>query len=111
MAGGGMTGTVAEFISDFVSKLGEADLFRAGLEIDSLHASERELVLRISDCAWARYFRERHPQVGYLVACSTDEVAYRAVNENLRMQRTSTLMEGGPMCDFRIYAVGEALDH
>ena len=50
-------------------------------------------------------FRERHPGVGYLVACSTDEVDYRAFNEKLRMQRTSTLMEGGEVCDFRIYAV------
>jgi hypothetical protein len=109
-AGGGRTGSVADFIADFTSEPEEANLFTAGLEIESVHASEREVELVIKECEWARYFQERHPQVGYLIACSTDEVAYRAFNEGLRMQRTSTLMEGGKVCDFRIYAIGETLD-
>jgi predicted hydrocarbon binding protein len=109
-AGGGKTGSVAEFISDFTSEPEEANLFTAGLDVERVGTSEREVVLKVTECAWARYFRERHPQVGYLMACSTDEVAYRAFNKRLRMQRTSTLMEGGKVCDFRIYAVGEAPD-
>lgn len=59
-------------------------------------------------CEWARYFQERHPRVGYLMACSTDETAYRAFNPSLRLQRTQTLMEGGALCDFRIYATESA---
>jgi hypothetical protein len=108
-AGGGKTGSVAEFIADFTAEPAEANLFTAGLTIENVHASEREVVLHVTECAWATYFRERHPQVGYLVACSTDEVAYRAFNKTLRMQRTSTLMEGGQVCDFRVYAAGDAL--
>jgi len=104
-AGGGKTGSAAEFISDFTSEPEEANIFTAGLEIESVHVSEREVVLQIKECEWARYFQERHPQVGYLMACSTDEAAYRAFNGNLRLRRTSTLMEGGKVCDFRIYAV------
>jgi len=41
--------------------------------------------------------------VGYLVACSTDDAELRAVTDGLWMQRTSTIMEGGKLCDFRIY--------
>ncbi len=66
------------------------------------------MALTVTQCEWARYFRERHPLVGYLMACSTDEAAYRAFNPALRLQRTSTLMEGGQVCDFRIYAASEA---
>jgi hypothetical protein len=106
-AGGGKTGTVAEFIADFTSEPEQANIFTAGLEIESVHTSEQEVVLYVKECEWARYFQERHPQVGYLMACSTDEAAYRAFNETLCMQRTSTLMEGGRVCDFRIHAVGE----
>jgi hypothetical protein len=106
-AGGGRTGSVADFVADFTSEPEEANLFTAGLEIESVHASELEVALHVKECEWARYFQELHPQVGYLIACSTDEVAYRAFNEGLRMQRTSTLMEGGKVCDFRIYAIGE----
>jgi predicted hydrocarbon binding protein len=107
-AGGGKTGSVAEFLSDFIAAPKEANLFTAGIESQVVKVSEHEVVLHIKECAWARYFRERHPQVGYLMACSTDEVAYRAFNENLRMQRTSTLMEGGQVCDFRIYTPNNA---
>ena len=110
-AGRGKTGTVAEFMCDFASEPQEASLFTAGLEIETVHTSEREVVMHIKRCEWARYFQERHPEVGYLMACSTDETAYRAFNENLRMQRTSTLMEGGEVCDFRIFAVDEASDY
>jgi hypothetical protein len=109
-AGGGKTGSVAEFMADCTSEPEEANIFTAGLEIENVHASEREVVQNVKECEWARYFQERHPRVGYLMACSTDEADYRAFNKHLRMQRTSTLMEGGKACDFRIYAVGEALD-
>lgn len=106
----GKTGSVAEFMAFFSSEPEEANLFTAGLEIDVVHTSEREVVQNVRECEWARYFQENHPQVGYLIACSTDEAAYRAFNEHLRMQRTSTLMEGSDRCDFRVYAVGEEPD-
>ncbi|HOC42669.1 MAG TPA: L-2-amino-thiazoline-4-carboxylic acid hydrolase [Thermoanaerobaculales bacterium] len=70
-----------------------------------VRASDSEVVLHIRACEWARYFRERHFSVGYLVACSTDDAELRAVTDNLRMQRTSTIMEGGTVCDFRVYKV------
>lgn len=107
-AGGGKTGSVAEFIADFTAPPKEANLFTAGLETALISCSESEVVLHVKACAWASYFRQRHPTVGYLLACSTDEVAYRAFNAGLRMQRTMTLMEGEPVCDFRIYAAGGA---
>jgi hypothetical protein len=62
-------------------------------------------VTRVVECEWARYFLEHHPGVGYLLACSLDNAAYRSFNNRLRLQRTSTLMEGGTACDFRVYAL------
>jgi hypothetical protein len=86
---------------------GTRDIFAAGLDAETVSASPTEHVSRVRHCEWARYFREKHPRVGYLVACSTDEVFARASNTALRLQRTSTLMEGGEFCDFRYYAVQE----
>jgi hypothetical protein len=63
------------------------------------------VILHVTACEWARYFGERHPSVAYLVACSTDEAGPRAVTDGLWMQRTSTIMEGGEVCDFTIYKV------
>lgn len=102
----GQTGSAEEFIANFTSEPAEPNIFTAGLELEVLHASAREILMQVKECEWARYFQERHPRVGYLMACSTDEVAYKAFNASLRLQRTSTLMEGGKACDFRIYAVG-----
>lgn len=80
------------------------DIFTAGLEVELVRASGTEVVTRVVECEWARYFGERHPRVGYLLACALDNAAYRSFNEQLRLQRTSTLMEGGEECDFRVYA-------
>lgn len=104
-AGQGRTGSVEEFISESMAEPAEPNIFTAGLEIEVIQASDRECVTHVKECEWARYFQARHPQVGYLIACSTDEAAIKAFNKNLRLQRTSTLMEGGEVCSFRIYAV------
>lgn len=82
-----------------------ADMHSAGLEVELISSSATEIVTHVTHCEWARFFRERHPEVGYLMACSGDNAAYRAINPNLRLCRTMTLMEGGRMCDFRIYSV------
>lgn len=86
----------------------EADIFSAGLEVEVIRGSETEVIHRVKECEWARYFRERHPRVGYLLACSMDDPVYRSLNERIRLQRTRTLMEGGTECDFRVYAIEEA---
>jgi hypothetical protein len=103
-AGAGRTGSMEELIDDLLAEPAEPGLFAAGLGMERHRVSEREAVLTVTRCAWADYFRAFHPEVGYLLACSTDEAAYRAFNRNARLQRTTTLMEGAPACDFRVYA-------
>lgn len=102
----GETGNVREFIEDFISKPDPESLYAAALETEVIHVSENEAIVNIKECEWARFFRECHLRVGYLMACSTDELAYKAYNPDLRMQRTTTLMEGGIVCDFRVYLEG-----
>ena len=97
---------MAEFMSDFVTY--DVDpIYTTGVEETLVRATEEEVVLHVEACEWARYFRAYHPRVGYLLACSTDEAAYQAFNPRLRLQRTGTLMEGGTVCDFRVYAVDD----
>ena len=103
---------VADFMAKrqarFSSEPDEADMFTAGLQVEFIRGSENEVVTLVKECEWARYFRERHPRVGYLLACGLDNAMYGAFNERIRLQRTSTLMEGGSACDFRVYAVDPA---
>jgi hypothetical protein len=107
--------SVEEYLSQraarFRSSPGKPDMFTAGLEVELVRASDTEVVTLVTECEWARYYQERHPSVGYLLACSLDNAAYRSINGRLRLQRTSTLMEGGDACDFRVYAVAAAAEH
>jgi hypothetical protein len=105
----GKKGSIEQFIANFTAQPDKPNLFTAGLEIERISEMPREIVINVRECEWARYFRERHPKVGYLMACSTDEVAYKSYNEHIQMQRTQTIMEGAEKCDFRIYAVRDSV--
>ena len=100
---------VAEFMklraARFSSDPDEPDMFSAGLEVEFIHASDTEVVTQVKECEWARYYQERHPQVGYLLACSLDNAAYQSFNQRIRLQRSSTIMEGAQICDFRVYTL------
>jgi len=97
----------AEFLRIFTTQPDQPSMHTASLRYDLVYASDSEVVIHIRECEWARYFRQRNPGVGYQLICSMDEISYRAVHPSIRMQRTSTLMEGGELCDFRIYSVDE----
>ncbi len=98
-------GSVEEFIEDFTAIPDTPDMFSAGLDFEVISKSPKEAILHVKQCEWARYFREHHPNVGYLLACSTDEAGFRAFNQDLRLQRTKTIMEGGELCDFRVFTI------
>lgn len=101
----GKSVSIRQFAKECIAfiKSPEPNIFTAGQDVEIVKTSDTEFVLHVKKCEWARYCQERHPQVGYLMACSTDEVFARACNEKIRMQRTSTLMKGGEVCDFRYY--------
>jgi len=91
----------------FSPKLKEFDMFSAGLDVDLIRDTETEVVTQVKECEWARYYQEHHPRVGYMLACSLDNAAYKSVNRRIRLNRNCTIMEGGEFCDFRVYALDE----
>jgi hypothetical protein len=99
--------SVKELISAIgsITKSDKPNLMTVALKVDIISSTEKEIIIHVKACEWARYFRENHPKVGYLINCSTDEAAYRTANKSIRMQRTGTIMEGNKICDFRVYAV------
>ena len=84
-------------------------IFTAGLERKIVRASDKELVWQVTQCEWARYFRQHHPTVGSIVSCTTDHALYGSHNRSIRLQLTSTLMEGSGVCNFRLYSIDNAL--
>jgi hypothetical protein len=95
-----------EFLNEFKDfSAVKSGFWAAALQAELVRASATEVGMNVRACEFAHYFRDRHRTVGYLMACSTDDADYTARNPQIRMQRTQTLMEGGSMCDFRVYVV------
>ena len=103
--------SVEEYMSKrqarFTSGPDKPNMYSAGLEVAFVGGSETEVVTRVLECEWARYYKEHHPKVGYLLACALDNAVYRSINNRIRLQRTVTLMEDDTACDFRVYAVDD----
>lgn len=106
-----LEGATQREVPEFMTSMGsflkpdQPTIFDAALDVEFLNTSDKEVIFQIKECEWARYFQDRHPRVGYLLACSTDETRARAANKKIRFQRTSTIMEGGKVCYFRYFAV------
>ena len=62
---------------------------------------------RITECLWAKIFREAEAaDIGYAAICYPDFATASAFNPKIKLVRHSTLMEGGDFCDFRYYWEG-----
>jgi hypothetical protein len=81
------------------------DLFTAALTRKIVHISRQEINWTVKECEFSRYFLERHPRVGYLIACSSDNALYQSFNPHIRLQLSSSLMEGCELCRYKIYAI------
>ena len=104
-AGAYLRGKHARFQKGF----DDPTIFTAGLERKIVRASDKELVWQVTQCEWARYFRQHHPTVGSIISCTTDHALYGSHNPTIRLQLTSTLMEGSGACNFRLYSIDGAL--
>jgi len=100
-----------EFMSTFLKRYrstpDKANIYSAGVETKIIKGSKTEILMHITECEFARYYREYHPRVGYMMACSLDHASYSSANKNIWLRRTSTIMEGSEICNFRIYSVRE----
>lgn len=62
---------------------------------------------KITECLWAKVFREANAaDIGYAAVCHPDFAMASAFNPKIKLARRSTLMEGSDFCDFRYYWEG-----
>jgi hypothetical protein len=73
-----------------------------GLIIDNLEETARSLSFDVTRCCYAElYDKLNMKELGFSLSCSRDEPFTTGFNPRMRLIRTQTLMEGGPLCDFR----------
>lgn len=59
---------------------------------------------KITECLWAKTFREVNAQdIGYAAICYPDFAMTRAFNPKIKLVREKTLMQGDDFCDFKYY--------
>lgn len=99
--------------ADLARRVGEAtlpafasclDLWKAGgaLEIEILESSAERLDFNVTRCRYAEMYRELGlADLGGSLSCLRDFALVEGFNPEIGLERTQTLMEGAPHCDFR----------
>ena len=63
-----------------------------------------KLALRVTECLWAKVFKEiGATDLGYVLNCQPDFAYAKACNPNIKLKRTKTLMQGYDCCDHTFY--------
>jgi len=66
--------------------------------------TDKKLVFNVTDCLWAKTFKELNAtDIGYILCCRPDFAMARAYHPNIRLRRTKTLMQGSSCCNHTYY--------
>lgn len=89
---------------DFATWVGgmRSALVQHALSYTVIEESPQAFEIRVSECLWAKIFREEHAaDIGYAGICYPDVATARAFNPKIRLVRSKTLMQGHDCCDLR----------
>lgn len=94
------TATLAAFASS-LDRWKEA----GALEIDVLESNTARLSFNVTRCRYAEMYRTLGlGDLGASLSCQRDFALIEGFNSEVRLERSQTLMEGAPFCDFRFRA-------
>ena len=74
------------------------------LEQDILEQDSTRLYVNTTRCRYAEMYQSLDLlDLGYLLSCGRDFAMVEGFNPKIKLERTQTLMEGAPHCDFRFH--------
>jgi predicted hydrocarbon binding protein len=77
-------------------------LYEGALTIEMVEDSTNAMEVKITECLWARTFREAGgADIGHARICHPDYTFAEGFNSQVRMIRTKTLMQGHDCCNHR----------
>ena len=80
------------------------------LEIEVLAQDEERLHFNVTRCRYAELYRALGlDELGATLSCNRDFAFIEGFNPGASLERTQTIMEGAPFCDFR-FTFGDALE-
>ena len=69
---------------------------------EPMHTSENRLEFNVTRCRFAEFYEELGiPELGFLLSCNRDFALSEGISPELKLERSQTIMEGAPHCDFR----------
>ena len=72
------------------------------MQIDVLEQNEVRFLFNVTRCRYAEMYRDLGiPELGALLSCNRDFTLVQGFNQQIDLERTQTIMEGAPFCDFR----------
>jgi predicted ArsR family transcriptional regulator len=78
------------------------------LRMEVREAGDERLSFDVTRCRYAEMYRELGiPELGAVLSCNRDAALIEGFNPRVRFERTQTIMQGAPCCDFR-YAAAPA---
>jgi hypothetical protein len=64
--------------------------------------SEDTFEVDVTGCRYAQFYNELgEPELGFLLACSSDFSFAEGLGSDIKLTRTQTIMQGASYCDFR----------
>jgi hypothetical protein len=77
-------------------------LYQHALTYEIVKDTEKEAELKVTECLWAKTFREAYAgDVGYAMICHADIAGIKAFNPKITLTRPKLLMQGDDECRFR----------
>lgn len=91
--------------NDFAAlkKLMSPEQYKGLLVMEVIENTERVYQLKITDCTWARIWREANAaEEGYALICHGDFAVVSELNPKFELLRDKTLMQGHSYCNHRV---------
>lgn len=72
------------------------------LHLDVLENTDSSVHFNVTRCRYAELYKSLGiPELGAVLSCNRDYALIEGFNPNATLQRTQTIMQGAPHCDFR----------
>lgn len=82
-------------------------LYQHALAYSVVEDSPKAFEIRVTECLWARMFREENAaDIGYAGICHPDYAAATGFNPKIKLIRSKTLMQGHDCCNHRYVLEG-----
>ena len=89
-------------LTAYASNLKANELYKHILTYEIVEETDKAVQLKITECLWAKTFREaKASDIGYAAICYSDYAWTSAFNPKMRFIRTKTLMQGHDCCNNR----------